>query len=179
MNIRIALLSALTLAACDQAEEPPVVAETEPAEQVMFAPDEARFDADQPGATNEYSYIDLLALEPNDGTLIAGGTTGAGFCFFEDESGRALLTVGAPTQGDKPGQGVVRPNGKAPIVVYAQSGGPDYLSGGPTMEREAVEGEIGMTVTVLLAEADSSATLTVSIPEGERDPYQGTWNCPS
>lgn len=182
MKTPIALLSLtlapLALAACDEpVEEPLVVGETEPAAEISFAPNQAKMDAEQPGAGNEYSYIDLLALEPNDGTLIAESTRGAGYCRFSDESGRTLLTVGQPTMEEKPGAGVVRPNGQPAMALYAQAGGSDYLTNGPTLERSGEEGELAMTVVVTKADDTGAATLLVKIPEGERDPYNGTWTC--
>lgn len=167
----------LALSACDQAEQAPVVAETTEAENVAVAPTEAKLDTTLPGADGEYAYAELLALEPDDGTIIADSTKGAGLCTFADEGGRVLLTVGAPTEEEKPGAGVVRPNGQAATALYAQSGGTEYLLNGPTLEREAIDGVFGMTAVVLLAEDKSSATLTLKFAEGERDPYQGTWSC--
>jgi len=184
MKLRINLLAPallaptlLALSACDQAADAPAVAETAEAEDVSAGPTEAKLDTTMPGAASEFAYAELLALEPDDGTIIADSTAGAGLCSFADESGRVILTVGAPTEEEKPGAGVVRPNGQPATALYAQSGGTEYLINGPTLEREGIDGAFTMTVVILRADDDASATLTVKLAEGERDPYQGTWSC--
>ncbi|RVQ69041.1 hypothetical protein EKN06_02175 [Croceicoccus ponticola] len=179
MKLRIALLASLALAGCDKPDEAPVAAETTEAENVIVAPTEAKLDTTLPGADGEQAYAELLALEANDGTIIADSTKGAGLCFFTDEGGRALLTVGAPKIEDKPGAGVVRPNGQPATALFAQSAGTDYLVNGPTLERKPVDGAIAMSVAIVLADDKSSATLTLKTPGSERDSYQGTWSCPA
>ncbi|WP_066556255.1 hypothetical protein [Croceicoccus bisphenolivorans] len=182
MKLRIALLASpvlagLALSACEQAAEAPVVAETTTAENVVVAPTEAKLDTTLPGAQSEFAYAELLALEANDGTIIADSTKGAGLCVFMDEGGRALLTAGAPTQEEKPGAAVVRPNGQAATALYAQSGGTEYLLNGPTFVREGADGTLPITAIVLVADDKASATLTLKFPDGERDPYTGKWSC--
>lgn len=178
MRAFLILAPLLVLAACnDEPAAEPVAAATAEAENVVVAPTEAKLDTTLPGANGEYAYAELLELQPNDGSLIADTTTGAGLCRFADDGKRILLSVGAPRQEDKPGAGVVRPNGKPALALYAQSGGTDYMRGGPTLERKPTDGGIGMTVLVKLADDSKSATLTVKLAEGERDPILGTWTC--
>ncbi|WP_144095094.1 hypothetical protein [Croceicoccus sediminis] len=178
MKLRIALLCALAVSACDQpAEEPAVVDETPAAEATSVAPDQEIYDDAQPNAGNEYSYIDLLPLEPDDGSVIADITTGAGLCTFTVEDGPVILSVGAPLENEKAGAGVVRPNGVPAIVLYAFDDGADYLKNSPMLSRDGDAEFAGMTVTVVKAEDSDAATLTVDIGDGERDPYNGTWVC--
>lgn len=176
MKLRLALLCALAVSACDQPAEEPVAVETETA-QTIFAPDEPRLDETLPGAGSEYAYADLLALEPDDGVVIADSTKGAGFCTFTDEGGRVILSAGAPTEEEKAGAAVVRPNGQPATALYAQAGGSEYITTGPIFEREAVDGALGMTVTIVKADDTGAATLTFDVADGERDPYNGTWSC--
>lgn len=179
MILRTALLAAslLALAACDKPAETPVAAQATKAENVVVAPTEAKLDVTMPGANSEFAYAELLELQAEDGTLIADSTKGAGLCRFTDDGGRVLLTVGAPLQDDKPGAGVVRPNGKPAMALFAQAGGTEYLLGGPTLERKPVDGGLAMSVAVTLADDKKSATMAIKLPEGERDPYIGTWSC--
>ncbi|AKM09940.1 hypothetical protein [Croceicoccus naphthovorans] len=178
MKTRIALLGLLALAACDQpAEEPIVVGETPAAEEISFAPDQVKVDAEQPNADIEYSYIDLLTLEPDDGVVIADSTKGAGFCTFTVEDGGVVLSVGAPTDEEKAGAAVVRPNGKAAMALYAQNDGSEYLVNGPILERTGEDDGFPYKVTIVKSDENGAATLTVSVPEGERDPYNGVWAC--
>ncbi len=176
MKLRIALLCALAVSACSQPAEEPVAVETETV-QTSFAPDEARLDETLPGAGSEYAYAELLALEPDDGVVIAESTKGAGFCTFTEEGGRVLLSAGAPTEEEKAGAAVVRPNGQPAAALYAQADGSEYITTGPIFVREAVDGVIGMTATIVKADDTGSATLTFEVPDGERAPYNGTWSC--
>lgn len=179
MILRTAILatSLIALAACDKPADAPVAAETTKAENVVVAPTEAKLDTTLPGANSEYAHAELLELQRDDGTLIASTTKGAGLCTFSGEGGRVLLTVGAPLQDDKPGAGVVRPNGKPAMALFAQAGGTDYILNGPTLERKAVDGGLAMTVAVTLADDKKSATMAVKLPDGERAPYVGAWSC--
>lgn len=176
-SVFILPLVTLALAGCDKAADQPAALETTKAEDVVVAPTEAKLDTTLPGANSEYAYGELLTLQANDGSLIADSTKGAGYCRFTDEGGRVLLTVGAPREEDKPGAGVVRPNGQPAIALFAQSGGTDYVRNGPTLERKPVDGAIAMTVAVTLADDKESATLALKVPDGERDPYLGKWTC--
>lgn len=179
MSLRTAILvtSLVALAACDKPVDAPVEAATTKAENVAVAPTEAKLDTTLPGANSEYAYAELLELQADDGTLIADSTKGADLCTFADEGGRVLLSVGAPPQDDKAGAGVVRPNGKPAMALFAQADGTDYIRNGPTLERKAVDGGLALTVAVTLADDKKSATMAVKLPEGERDPYVGTWSC--
>lgn len=176
MKLRIALLCALAVSACDQPAEEPVAVETETV-QTTFAPDEARLDETLPGANSKYAYGQLLALEPDDGVVIADSTKGAGFCTFTDEGGRVILSAGVPAEDEKPGAAVIRPNGKPATALYAQADGSEYVASSPTFAREAADGAIGMTVAIVKSDDSNAATLTLDVDDGEGAPYNGTWSC--
>lgn len=194
MMRRFVPLVVLALAACSQAPDQNdatgevATIETSVAVPVSEADGQtADYDKAQPGAGNEYSYIDLLALRDDDGRVVTDNMANVGGCSFTDDKDRLILTVGAPDDRTFRAIGVARPNGKGARKFVAQSAGDQYVWGGPVMVHDGAGTMEPLTLTVSRAVGEGEqvgietrrweATLGVSDPNGDRAPYSGFWNC--
>ncbi len=183
-------IALLALAACSQSNDDaapePIAAQTGAA-PTGEGDQNADYDDTQPGAGNEYSYIDLLALREGDGTAITDNMLNVGGCTFTDSEDRAILMVGTPDDRTFRAIGVARPNGKGARKFVAREAGDDYIWGGPVMVHDGAGTMDPLTLTVRRASGEGEsvgvetrrweATLGVSDPNGDRAPYKGFWNC--
>ena len=188
--------ASLALAGCQQSTEesaPDDGVESAQAPSATSRPtpettgDNANYDPAQPGAGNEYSYIDLLELRDGDTQIILDNMENVGGCSFRTKDDRLLLVVGSPDDRTVRGIGVARPNGKGARKFVAEQPGMGYIDAGPVLVHDGAGTMEPLTLTLTHPEGEGTsvgvetiewpARLLVSDPNGERAPYLGTWSC--